>query len=86
MEAGSGTYNVGGALEASMNETIELLERISGRELDLRRFEQAVPGDQRRTKADTTRIRTELGWEPAVALEEGLRRQWQWASGRVGAA
>jgi UDP-glucuronate 4-epimerase len=83
MEAGSGTYNVGGALEASMNETIELLERVSGLKLDVRRFERAVPGDQRRTKADTTRIRAELGWEPAVALEEGLHRQWEWASGRV---
>jgi nucleoside-diphosphate-sugar epimerase len=24
--------------------------------------------------ADITRIRTEIGWQPAVALEEGLRR------------
>ena len=69
-----------------MNETIELLERISGRALDLRRFDDAVPGDQRRTKADTTRIRDELGWAPSVTLEDGLTRQWQWASGRVGAA
>ena len=43
----------------------------------------SVPGDQRRTKADTTRIRGELGWEPQVSLEEGLSRQWEWASGRV---
>ncbi len=79
MEHGSGTYNVGGALEASMIESIELLERISGRTLDVRRH-PAVAGDQKRTKADTTRIRGELGWEPQVTLEEGLTRQWQWAS------
>src|SRR5581483_7489177 len=82
MERGSGTYNVGGALEASMNESIGLLERISGRALEVRR-QPAVPGDQRRTKADTTRIRGELGWEPRVSLEEGLARQWAWASARV---
>jgi nucleoside-diphosphate-sugar epimerase len=82
MESGSGTYNVGGALEASMSESIELFERISGRTLDVRRH-SSVPGDQKRTKADTTRIRTELGWEPQVSLEEGLTRQWSWASGRV---
>jgi UDP-glucuronate 4-epimerase len=86
MAAGSGIYNIGGALEASMNETIALLERISGRALDLRRFDDAVPGDQRRTKADTSRIRDELGWAPTVTLEDGLARQWEWASGRVGAA
>ncbi|HEX6699875.1 MAG TPA: NAD-dependent epimerase/dehydratase family protein [Gaiellaceae bacterium] len=84
MERGTGTYNVGGALEASMNETIELLERIAGRRLDVRR-EPPVPGDQRRTNADTTRIRSDLGWRPEVSLEQGLEAQWSWAVGRVGA-
>jgi nucleoside-diphosphate-sugar epimerase len=80
---GRGTYNVGGALEASMNESIELFERIAGRTLDVRRHDDPVPGDQRRTKADTTRIRAELGWEPQVTLEEGAERQWAWASANV---
>jgi UDP-glucose 4-epimerase len=85
MGGGSGTYNVGGAHEASMNESIALLEGIAGRALDLRRH-PAVAGDQRRTQADTTRIRAELGWQPRVGLEDGLGRQWAWASARVGAA
>jgi UDP-glucuronate 4-epimerase len=88
MERGNGTYNVGGAIEASMNDSIALFEEIAGRTLDLRR-QQAVPGDQRRTSADTTRIRAELGWEPHVSLREGLTAQWEWANeaagvGRVG--
>jgi len=81
MERGSGTYNVGGALEASMNETIALFEAVSGRQLDLRRHDEPVAGDQRRTKADTDRIRAELGWEPRVSLEDGIARQWDWAAG-----
>jgi nucleoside-diphosphate-sugar epimerase len=81
MERGSGTYNVGGALEASLGETIELLERISGRTLAVERH-PAVAGDQRRTKADTRRIEA-LGWQPAVSLEDGLRAQWEWAASRV---
>jgi UDP-glucuronate 4-epimerase len=85
MEGGTGTYNVGGALEASMNESIALLEALSGRTLAVRRH-PAVAGDQKRTKADTSRIRDELGWAPLVSLEEGLARQWAWASARVGAA
>jgi nucleoside-diphosphate-sugar epimerase len=79
-----GTYNVGGAIEASMNESIALLEQISGRTLDVRRS-LPVAGDQRRTSADTTRIRSELAWEPHVSLESGLRRQWEWASTKVAA-
>jgi nucleoside-diphosphate-sugar epimerase len=77
---GSGTYNVGGALEASMNETIALFESVSGRTLDLVRHEDPVAGDQRRTKADTTRIRDELGWQPRVSLEDGIRAQWEWCA------
>jgi nucleoside-diphosphate-sugar epimerase len=84
MAAGTGTYNVGGALEASMNEAIALFERLAGRQLDVRRGE-AVAGDQRRTVADTTRIRAELGWQPTVDLESGLARQWDWASATVAA-
>ena len=78
-----GTYNVGGALEASMNEAIELFERIAGRELRVVRHDEPVAGDQRRTMADTSRIRADLGWEPRVSLEDGIAAQWQWASGRV---
>jgi len=84
MERGQGTYNVGGALEASMREAVAVLERLAGRSLELL-VEPEVPGDQRRTMADTTRIRSDLGWEPQVTLEEGLSAQWEWASARVGA-
>jgi nucleoside-diphosphate-sugar epimerase len=82
MTAGAGTYNVGGGTEASMLEAIAILERLAGSSLDVVPA-PAVPGDQRRTSADTTRIRTELDWEPQVSLEDGLRAQWQWVSGRV---
>lgn len=75
--ASGSTYNVGGGEEATVNETIELLERIAGTKLEIRR-EPAVAGDQRRTKADTERIRAELGWHPATSLEDGLRAQWEW--------
>jgi len=84
MERGRGTYNVGGGTEASMLETIQLLERISGRKLEIE-DRPPVPGDQRRTKADTTRIRKELAWVPGTSLEDGLEAQWQWSVGRVAA-
>jgi nucleoside-diphosphate-sugar epimerase len=82
MESGEGTLNVGGGVEASVRETIAMLERISGRRLELRE-QPPVPGDQRRSLADTTRIRGQLDWEPQVSLEDGLSAQWEWASARV---
>ena len=75
---GGAVYNVGGGQEATMNEVIALLEGVAGRTLDVRR-EPAVPGDQRRTKADTSRINADLGWSPRTSLEEGLQAQWEWA-------
>jgi UDP-glucuronate 4-epimerase len=76
------TFNVGGGAEVSMLEAIEALGRISGRRLEVVRLPRRE-GDAARTAADTTRIRAELGWEPATALEAGLAAQWRWAADRV---
>jgi nucleoside-diphosphate-sugar epimerase len=81
MDGGSGTYNVGGAHEASVREVISAFERLAGRELDVREH-PAIPGDPRRTSADTTRIRSDLGWQPKVSLEDGLQAHWEWAAAR----
>jgi UDP-glucuronate 4-epimerase len=78
------TLNVGGGSEATMREAIALLEEIAGERLEVVGHPPAV-GDPRRTAADTTLIRRTLGWEPRVALEEGLKAQWEWASARVAA-
>jgi UDP-glucuronate 4-epimerase len=78
---GRGTYNVGGGVEATMREAIGILERLAGRPLELRSH-PPVPGDQRRTNADTARIRADLGWEPRTSLEDGLKAQWEWISDR----
>ena len=36
------------------------------------------PGHDRRYAIDASRIRDELGWEPEVTLEDGLRRTVRW--------
>jgi len=84
MERGTGTYNVGGGEEATMRETIAILEEVSGRTLDLQ-LADAVAGDQKRSLADTSLIRAELGWEPTTSLRQGLAAQWEWAAARVAA-
>lgn len=71
-------YNVGGRDPVSLNDAISLLEQASGRKLRLVRSAPAL-GDVSRTSADTSRIEAEVGWEPLVALEHGLRAQWEWA-------
>ena len=50
----------------------------------IRRGPEAA-GDVRRTMADVSRIKAELGWQPSVALDDGLHAELEWDSGRVGA-
>ncbi|HET7572813.1 MAG TPA: NAD-dependent epimerase/dehydratase family protein [Gaiellaceae bacterium] len=78
-------YNVGGGDEATVNEAIALLERLSGRRLDVRRVDPAR-GDVSRTKADVSRIGRDLGWAPRTRLADGLAAMWAWRSATVAAA
>jgi UDP-glucuronate 4-epimerase len=72
-------YNVGGGDEATMNEAIDLAERISGRKLDVERTGTAA-GDVRRTRADVSKAAADLAWSPKTPLEAGMRTQWEWAA------
>jgi UDP-glucuronate 4-epimerase len=78
-------YNVGGGVEVSMLEAIETLGRVAGRPLEVTRSPR-LDGDVARTAADTTRIRSETGWEPKTSFTEGLEAQWRWATDRVAPA
>jgi nucleoside-diphosphate-sugar epimerase len=76
--------NVGGGEEATMLDAIALLERTSGRRLDVQHVD-AAKGDVSRTSADVTRIRDVLGWSPQTSLARGLEEMWSWAAARVAA-
>jgi UDP-glucuronate 4-epimerase len=77
-------YNVGGGAEATVRDAIAILERASGRTLEL--VERPVAkGDVRRTAPDTGKIERALGWRAVTSLEEGLQAQWKWAVSRVAA-
>jgi UDP-glucuronate 4-epimerase len=67
-------YNVGGGSETTLNEAIAVCERLAGRRLEVV-HETIARGDVRRTGADTSLIRSHLGWRPQTSLEEGLAAQ-----------
>ena len=74
-------YNVGGGEEATMTQVIGTLEQLAGRRLDLDR-RPAQRGDVRRTSADVSLARRNLGWAPTVHLEQGLAAQLDWVRSR----
>jgi UDP-glucuronate 4-epimerase len=77
-------YNIAGGNVASVLDVIEGLERLTGSEIAIE-HQPAVAGDLRRTGADTTAAREQLGFRPKVGLEEGLRRQIAIEAARRGA-
>ena len=72
-------YNVGGGSRVSMNQVIEIIGRVAGRPLTVRR-EPAQKGDMRDTYADTTLARADLGFAPSVTLEQGIEAEYRWLS------
>lgn len=82
------TYNVGGNSEKRNIEVVQticdLLDDKVGLLAEGRprrtliRFVKDRPGHDRRYAIDATRIRTELGWQPALSFAEGIVRTIDW--------
>jgi UDP-glucuronate 4-epimerase len=70
-------YNIGGGTEVSVNRVIELIGELIGHQPEVHRLPPSR-GDVKSTGADTSRARAELGYEPAVNFEDGLRAQFAW--------
>jgi len=65
--------NIGNPNEFTMLELAELVLKLTGSRSKL--VHKPLPTDDpRQRQPDITKARTDLGWEPAIPLEEGLRR------------
>jgi UDP-glucuronate 4-epimerase len=67
-------YNIAGGSETTVNAVIDVIGELTGKPPRVEYLEP-MPGDARRTGADTSRARADLGYEPAVDLRDGLTRQ-----------
>ena len=76
-----GVFNVGSGVETSVLELHERCRAVSG---DERPPHQAPPreGDVMRSVLDVALAAAELGWQPAVSLDDGLRSTWDWINDR----
>jgi nucleoside-diphosphate-sugar epimerase len=72
-------YNIGGGSRVSMNQVIDIIGRVHGKALDVRR-QESQKGDMRDTYADTTLARADIGFKPSVSLEEGIEAEYRWLS------
>ena len=72
------TYNVGSGIEASIAELADRILELLEKPADLKTIVPDRPGHDRRYLLDSTKIREELGWEPSIGFEEGLRQTVVW--------
>jgi UDP-glucose 4-epimerase len=73
-----GVYNIASGTETSLLELAEALLRVMGSDLGVEHGpERAVNGVTRRL-ASISAARDDLGWEPTIGLEEGLRQLVEW--------
>ena len=72
-------YNIGGGSRVSVNEVLEIIGRVTRKRLQLV-VDPVQKGDMRHTYADTSLARAELGYRPAVELEQGLAAEFRWLS------
>jgi dTDP-glucose 4,6-dehydratase len=78
------TYNVGSGVERSIEEIADLVLALAGKPESLKTIVPDRPGHDRRYLLDSSKLRGELGWEPAIEFEDGMRRTVEWyAANRV---
>lgn len=72
-------WNAGSGAPRSVLAMVERLVAAAGADAEPDVRGDGVPaGEIDRQYLDSTAIRDELGWEPAVALDDGLRRTYEW--------
>jgi nucleoside-diphosphate-sugar epimerase len=69
--------NIGTGGRYTLNQTLALLEKITGRPVKAK-YAPPRSGDIRDSQADITRARNVLGYNPLVGFEEGLKHTWEW--------
>src|SRR5579862_1464588 len=69
--------NIGTGVRSTLNQTLALLEKITGRAA---RAKYAAPreGDIRDSQGDISLAQEVLDYHPQFGFEEGLKRTWEW--------
>ena len=70
-------YNLSTQTETSLRELVNILSNIAGRRIEPK-YGPERAGDIYKSMLSNARARRGLGWKPAVSLEDGLRRTYEY--------
>ena len=71
-------YNIGGHNEKTNLEITKIILNAMGKDEDSIEYVQDRLGHDRRYAIDNHKIQTELGWEPSLTFEEGIKLTIEW--------
>ena len=71
-------YNIGGHNEVRNIDIVKMICNERGKPESLITFVEDRKGHDRRYAIDATKIKEELGWEPEIEFEEGIRNTIKW--------
>jgi GDP-D-mannose 3', 5'-epimerase len=77
--------NVGSDQLVTINELVDIVERVAGVTLK-REYDLDAPQGVRGRNSDNTLIADRLGWAPSVSLEDGLAATYAWVHDQVAAS
>jgi nucleoside-diphosphate-sugar epimerase len=74
--------NIGSDRLVTIDELANMLIKISDKSI-VKKYDPTAPQGVRGRNADLTLVRSEIGWEPKVSLEEGLEKTYKWIEREV---
>ena len=74
--------NIGSDRLVTIDELAQIVIGLSGKKITVK-HDLSKPQGVRGRNADITLVRKEVGWEPKISLEEGMRRTYEWAKVRL---
>lgn len=75
-------FNLGGGMETSLLELVEMVELTVGRKAVID-FQPPRNFDAPRIRLDIELAKKTLGWTPGVPLQDGLAYTWSWIASRL---
>ncbi len=72
------TYNIGSGVEVDIETIADLILDILGLDQSYKSYVPDRPGHDRRYLLDSTKIRSELGWNPEIPFQKGFRETVLW--------
>ncbi len=74
--------NIGSDRLVTIDKLADMIIELSGKNI-VKKYDPTAPQGVRGRNADLTLVRSKIGWEPKVSLEEGLEKTYRWIEMKV---